>query len=125
MCQFCLKMSEPRLWYVAALLQTTHLERPHLEAPNLQIKSLKFVGVVYHNESMYEDVLDLLRSGSSSAAAPWTPLHVCIHIYIYIYVYTTICIYIYIQSISLSLSIYLSLSLYIYIYIYIHPQRTR
>ena len=31
----CLKMSENQLWYIAALLQKKHSERPHLEAPNL------------------------------------------------------------------------------------------
>ena len=33
MCQCCLKMSEHKLWYIAALLQKEHLERPHVEAP--------------------------------------------------------------------------------------------
>ena len=30
---FVLNMSEHQLWYIAALLQKQHLERPHLEAP--------------------------------------------------------------------------------------------
>ena len=37
MSQLCIKMSEYKLWYIAALLQKKHVEKPHLEAPKAML----------------------------------------------------------------------------------------
>ena len=41
MSQFCIRMSEYKLWYIAALLQKPHSEKPHLEAPKRTSGSLR------------------------------------------------------------------------------------
>ena len=39
-------MSEHKLWYIAALLQNKHLERPHLEAPKVALKPVWKSGIL-------------------------------------------------------------------------------